>query len=105
MRRRELIPPDALLCRIGGDEFAIVFRRSSLTQTEIAARSIITTLSEPFFVNGSVIHIGATIGFASSPLDSSDPETLLRYADLALYAAKGERRGTCKGFGIGRAHV
>ena len=98
MRMRELIPPDALLCRIGGDEFAIVFRRSSLTQTEIVARSIITTLSEPFFVNGSVIHIGATIGFASSPLDSSDPETLLRYADLALYAAKGERRGTCKGF-------
>lgn len=98
MRMRELIPPEALLCRIGGDEFAIVFRRSSLTQTEIVARSIITALSEPFHVNGTLIHIGATIGFASSPLDSSDPETLLRYADLALYAAKGERRGICKRF-------
>ncbi|HKT84555.1 MAG TPA: EAL domain-containing protein [Novosphingobium sp.] len=105
MRMRELIPPAALLCRIGGDEFAIVFRRSSLTQTEIVARSIITALSEPFHISGSVIHIGATIGFASSPLDSSDPETLLRYADLALYAAKAERRGSCKSFEASLDHA
>jgi len=97
-RMRELIPPDALLCRIGGDEFAIIFRRSSLTQAELVCKSIITTLSEPFFVHGNVIHIGATIGFASAPLDSRDPETLMRYADLALYAAKDERRGTCRSF-------
>jgi diguanylate cyclase (GGDEF)-like protein/PAS domain S-box-containing protein len=98
LRMRELLPPEALLCRIGGDEFAVIFRRSSLTQAELVAKSIITTLSEPFFVQGNVIHIGATIGFASSPYDSRDPETLMRYADLALYAAKGERRGTCRGF-------
>ncbi|MEE4454583.1 putative bifunctional diguanylate cyclase/phosphodiesterase [Novosphingobium resinovorum] len=100
-RMRELIPPEALLCRIGGDEFALIFQRSSLTQAELVAKSIITTLSEPFFVHGHMIHIGATIGFASSPYDSRDPETLLRYADLALYAAKGERRGTCRGFEAG----
>ncbi|GGB90764.1 diguanylate cyclase [Novosphingobium endophyticum] len=98
IRMRELIPPGALLCRIGGDEFAIIFRQLSLTQTEIVARSIITAMSEPFLVKGNMIHIGATVGFATSPFDSSDPETLLRYADLALYAAKAERRGSCKGF-------
>lgn len=97
-RMRQLIPPEALLCRIGGDEFAIVFRRSSLTQAELVSKAIITTLSEPFFVQGHVIHIGATIGFAASPYDSREPETLMRYADLALYAAKGERRGSCRGF-------
>ena len=101
LRMRELIPPDALLCRIGGDEFAVIFRRSSLTQAELVSKSIITTLSEPFFVQGHMIHIGATVGFASSPYDSRDAETLLRYADLALYAAKGERRGTCRGFEAG----
>ncbi|AOR76843.1 putative bifunctional diguanylate cyclase/phosphodiesterase [Novosphingobium resinovorum] len=100
-RMRELIPPEALLCRIGGDEFALIFRRSSLTQAELVAKSIITTLSEPFFVQGHMIHIGATIGFASAPYDTRDPETLLRYADLALYAAKGERRGTCRSFEAG----
>jgi diguanylate cyclase (GGDEF)-like protein/PAS domain S-box-containing protein len=97
-RMRELIPPEALLCRIGGDEFAVIFRRSSLTQAELVSKSIITTLSEPFFVQGHMIHIGATVGFASSPYDSREGETLMRYADLALYAAKGERRGTCRGF-------
>ncbi|AIT81174.1 putative bifunctional diguanylate cyclase/phosphodiesterase [Novosphingobium pentaromativorans] len=98
MRMRELIPPDALLCRIGGDEFAVIFRRSSPTQTELVGRAIITTLSEPFYVKGNMIHIGATVGFASAPIDSSDPETLLRFADLALYAAKGDRRGSCRSF-------
>ncbi|MCJ2178831.1 putative bifunctional diguanylate cyclase/phosphodiesterase [Novosphingobium album (ex Hu et al. 2023)] len=97
-RMLKLIPPDALLCRIGGDEFAIIFRRSSLMQAELVAKSIISTLSEPFFVHGHLIHIGATVGFASSPYDSRDPETLMRYADLALYAAKGEQRGSCRVF-------
>ncbi|WP_395331432.1 EAL domain-containing protein [Novosphingobium sp. BL-8H] len=97
-RMRELIPPGALLCRIGGDEFAIIFRRSSQTQAELVSKSIITALSEPFFVHGNMLHIGATIGFASAPYDTTDPQTLLRYADLALYAAKGERRGSCRGF-------
>ena len=97
-RMRELIPPGALLCRIGGDEFAIIFRRASQTQAELVAKSIITALSEPFFVHGNMLHIGATIGFAVAPYDSTDPQTLMRYADLALYAAKGERRGTCRSF-------
>lgn len=97
-RMQTLVPDDALLCRIGGDEFAIIFRKSSRTQAEIVARSIITTLSHPFQVQGSVLHIGATVGFATAPYDSTDPETLLRYADLALYAAKAEKRGTCRGF-------
>ncbi|WP_231568185.1 putative bifunctional diguanylate cyclase/phosphodiesterase [Novosphingobium malaysiense] len=97
-RMLKLIPPDALLCRIGGDEFAIIFRRSSLAQAELVAKSVITTLSEPFFVHGHLIHIGATVGFACSPHDSRDPETLLRYADLALYAAKEEQRGICRPF-------
>lgn len=100
-RMRGLVPPDALLCRIGGDEFAVIFSNFSQMQAEVASRAIITALSEPFYVNGNLIHIGATVGFATSPYDSSDAETLLRYADLALYAAKGEKRGTCRNFEAG----
>lgn len=97
-RMRGLVPADALLSRIGGDEFAVIFRHSDFLQIRNAAQALITALSQPFHVNGSAIHIGATIGFACSPRDSSDPETLLRYAALALDAAKAEQRGTCKGF-------
>lgn len=97
-RMRELLPANSLLCRIGGDEFALIFHKCSRTQAEIVSRSIISVLSQPFFVQGNVLHIGATVGLAMSPCDSEDPETLLRYADLALYAAKAEKRGTCRSF-------
>ena len=98
-RRMEgLIPAQSLLCRIGGDEFAILFRNSSDDQVELVARSIVTALATPFFIGDHSLHIGATIGIASSARDSGEPETLLRYADLALYAAKAEKRGSCRRF-------
>ncbi len=97
-RMLELIPKRALLCRIGGDEFAIVFRNSSVDQVDVVAKSIIASMAQPFFMGDQLLHIGATIGIATSGRDSSDAETLLRYADLALYAAKAERRGTCRHF-------
>ncbi|MET1755477.1 EAL domain-containing protein [Novosphingobium sp. RD2P27] len=97
-RMQELLPANSLLCRIGGDEFALIFHKSSRTQAEIVSRSIISVLSQPFLVQGNVLHIGATVGLAFSSHDSKDPETLLRYADLALYAAKAEKRGTCRSF-------
>ncbi|MDD3799458.1 MAG: EAL domain-containing protein [Novosphingobium sp.] len=92
------IPKNALLCRIGGDEFAIIFRKASHDQVELVAKSIINALSSPFFIGEHALHIGATIGSAHSVRDSADPETLLRYADLALYAAKVTKRGTYRRF-------
>lgn len=97
-RMSQLIPEQALLGRIGGDEFAVIFRETTRTQAELAAKAIIAALSEPFDIAGTTIHIGATVGLARAPGDSHDPETLLRYADLALYAAKAEKRGSCRGF-------
>ena len=100
-RMCQLVPENALLCRVGGDEFALISRNSSRSQAEIVARAIITALSQPFKIGDNVLHIGATVGFATSPSDTSDPETLLRYADLALYAAKEQKRGTCRSFECG----
>jgi diguanylate cyclase (GGDEF)-like protein/PAS domain S-box-containing protein len=97
-RMLESIPERAILCRIGGDEFAIIFRNSSHDQVDVVAKSIIASMVQPFFIGAHMLHIGATIGTATSARDSSDPETLLRYADLALYSAKAERRGTCRQF-------
>jgi diguanylate cyclase (GGDEF)-like protein/PAS domain S-box-containing protein len=100
-RMRQLVPDNALLCRIGGDEFALIFRNFSREQAEIIGRAMITALSQPFAIKDLVLYIGATVGFASSPGDTSDAETLLRYADLALYAAKEQKRGTCRSFESG----
>ena len=94
------IPSRAKLCRIGGDEFAILFSGASHEQVELVSKLIVSVLSKPFFIGEHVLHIGATIGIANSARDSSDPETLMRYADLALYAAKNEKRGSHKFFDI-----
>ncbi|MCH2939376.1 diguanylate cyclase, partial [Listeria monocytogenes] len=62
------------------------------------ARRVISDLSQPYSINGSAISIGCSIGVAIAPSDGSDAETLVRNADLALYAAKGEGRGVHRFF-------
>lgn len=97
-RMQALISRKALLCRFGGDEFAIIFRNASDDQTDLVAKSITVALSNPFFIGDHTLHIGATVGIASAPGDAADADTLMRYADLALYAAKAERRGSHRKF-------
>ncbi len=97
-RMAAIVPEDALLCRIGGDEFAILFKGADRPAVEACCKEIIAQLSRPFFVGENVLRIGATIGLAQAPHDSDDAETLLRYADLALYAAKVYSRGTIRHF-------
>ena len=65
--------------------------------SEISKR-IIAALSLPYFVGGSSITIGCSIGVAIAPEDGSDSETLVRNADLALYAAKADGRGVHRFF-------
>lgn len=97
-RMRALLPTGAVLCRIGGDEFAIVFRKSSGDQVELVAKSIIAAIAMPFFVNDHLLHVGATVGSACAPFDCADSESLMRYADLALYSAKSAKRGSYRKF-------
>jgi len=82
------------VARLGGDEFAIVQTGARPTDaTELAGR-IIETLSEPFEVLGHQVNIGTSIGIAMAPTDGSEAEQLLRNADMALYRAKSEGRGS-----------
>jgi len=98
-RMRALVPArDALLCRLGGDEFAVVVCSATSEKIHNIARSIVQAIAEPFTIGDNALHIGATIGIAVAPDDCADAPTLLRYADLALYAAKGDRKGTIQRF-------
>ncbi|MES2494251.1 MAG: EAL domain-containing protein [Pseudomonadota bacterium] len=80
--------------RLGGDEFQVILPdledRGRLG--ELALR-IISTISQPYSVNGSRCVIGASIGIAIAPFDGATSEYLVRSTDLALYAAKGGGRG------------
>jgi len=98
-RMRALVPKqNALLCRLGGDEFAVVCHAKTGEKIQLIARSIIAAMAEPFMVAGNSLRVGATIGVSMAPEDGTDGAHLLRYADLALYRAKGEKRGTMRRF-------
>ncbi|MEG3088069.1 putative bifunctional diguanylate cyclase/phosphodiesterase [Sphingomonas sp. PB4P5] len=88
-----------LVGRLGGDEFQIVLptegNRERLSEL---ARTIIAALSQPYFIDGSSITIGCSAGIAIAPDDGRDAETLIRNADLALYAAKADGRGVHRFF-------
>jgi diguanylate cyclase (GGDEF)-like protein len=82
------------VARLGGDEFAIVQSNARPTDaTELAAR-VIDKLLEPFEVLGHQVIIGTSIGIAMAPADGNESDQLLRNADMALYRAKANGRGT-----------
>jgi diguanylate cyclase (GGDEF)-like protein/PAS domain S-box-containing protein len=83
-----------VVARLGGDEFAIVLPRTSdMTSTALTARRILTTLEQPFVVEGQVLEVGASIGIALFPEHGTDARTLLRRADVAMYTAKKKESG------------
>ena len=82
------------VARLGGDEFAIIQIGARPTDaTELAGR-IIDSISQTFDVNGHQVMIGTSVGIAIAPTDGREPDQLLRNADMALYRAKSQGRGT-----------
>lgn len=80
--------------RLGGDEFEVVLPGiDDRVKLESIARTIIESLSKPYRIEDNQVVIGASVGIAISPFDGGTSEALVRNADLALYAAKGDGRG------------
>lgn len=83
-----------LLARVGGDEFVVV--QSGVIDpsagSQLASR-IVRAMEASFDLDGVIVNVGASIGIAVFPHDSTDPERLLHLADLALYKTKADSRG------------
>jgi diguanylate cyclase (GGDEF)-like protein/PAS domain S-box-containing protein len=83
------------LARLGGDEFVVIM--NNVRDGEDCARLaqvLIAALEPQIALNETVIHIRTSIGIAVYPDDSEDANTLMKNADMALYAAKAAGRGT-----------
>lgn len=77
------------VARMGGDEFTISLTEiNSYEDASIVATRIIESLSAPVLIEGNTLYIGVSIGIAMYPDDSDNAETLLKYADNAMYHAK-----------------
>ena len=93
-RLLKIVGDKEMVSRLGGDEFQIILPdledRGKLGDM---AADIIASLSQPYSVEGSRCIIGASVGVAIAPFDGQSSDDLVRNADLALYAAKGNGRG------------
>ena len=95
-----IVRDDALIARIGGDEFSIIVGSCSPDEVRNIADRIVEVLARPFVVDGIVHEIGASVGVALAPSDAQTPDDLVRCADLALYRAKEEGRGVYRLFEV-----
>jgi len=98
-RLRGLVRETDTIARMGGDEFVVVHAPiDDPAEATSLAQRIIALISEPFDLDGHQATIGASVGIAVGPSDGLRPDHLLRNADLALYRAKGDGRGTFRFF-------
>jgi diguanylate cyclase (GGDEF)-like protein len=93
-RLRASVAATDIVVRMGGDEFVVVATElpNALVVNSIAER-IRASLAVPLDIDGVTLSVAASIGISVYPEDGTDPEQLLKHADIALYTAKDRGRG------------
>jgi diguanylate cyclase (GGDEF)-like protein/PAS domain S-box-containing protein len=88
-----------IVARFGGDEFAMI-GTDILEPADAAnlADRVLKAMRTPFSIQGNEIRIGTSVGIAVYGPESAEAEALLSHADVALYRAKSEGRGTYRFF-------
>jgi diguanylate cyclase (GGDEF)-like protein len=98
-RLRASVRETDTVARFGGDEFALIATElKQPADAAVLAEKVLAVMSEPVSLRDVEVRSGATIGIAVYGPESDDAETLLSHADIALYRAKSEGRGTYQFF-------
>jgi len=93
-RMRSVLREHDTLARMGGDEFAVILADLASPDEAIgAANKLLASLQMAYFLENQVVYSGGSVGIAFYPADATTSETLLRYADMAMYQAKTNGRG------------
>jgi diguanylate cyclase (GGDEF)-like protein len=92
-RLRAVMRPEDTTARFGGDEFAILLEETGEEGTRSAAQRILEALRSPFEFQGRQVVMRASIGAAITTDGTTEPDDLLRQADLAMYTAKTSGKG------------
>jgi len=88
-RLKEALREGDTLARMGGDEFvAVLTDLSSTRECEVVLSRLLLAAASPLQVKDATLRVSASLGVTIFPLDSGDPDTLLRHADQAMYQAK-----------------
>jgi diguanylate cyclase (GGDEF)-like protein/PAS domain S-box-containing protein len=98
-RLRATLRDNDTVARVGGDEFQVVVCNvAGATDAARIAEKLMRVLGEPFVLEGQELHVTASLGLSLFPRDGGSGELLLKYADIALYEAKGEGRNAYRFF-------
>jgi diguanylate cyclase (GGDEF)-like protein len=102
-RLGECVTENDTVARLGGDEFAIVqfCKDGEPSASTLLASHIVEKIAAPYDIAGHQLIIGVSIGISLAPEDGKNPDELLKKADLALYRAKEDGRGTYRFFETG----
>ncbi len=92
-RLREVVGDAGLVARLGGDEFAVLLPGAGLARAAEVGRRLAVALQQPFEIDGLEVVMDASVGAALSPHHGTEPEVLLKRADVAMYQAKQARTG------------
>jgi len=88
-RLKDEIRTGDTLARLGGDEFMLLLPQpTTRVQAERVAQKLIASLQQPFYLRTKEVYINVSIGIAVYPDDSSDINTLIKNADMAMYDVK-----------------
>ena len=88
MRLQALMREGDMAARLGGDEFAVLMADADRDAASRLAQVFLAALAAPFNLDGETGRVGASIGIACWPEHGAHGETVLRLADMAMYAAK-----------------
>lgn len=94
MRLKAELRPGDCLARLGGDEFTIVLEQiATAHDAQLVAARIVDAFRHPIELGSGTATVGSSIGISLYPGDGEDIDTLLRHADIAMYAAKAAGKG------------
>ena len=95
LRFKALVRPGDSIARLGGDEFTIILTTANSEEDVLhVAGRLIAALRDPFMIAGASRHaVQASVGISLFPRDGEDGPTLLKHADVAMYAAKTAGKG------------
>lgn len=92
-RLASIMPPEAMVARFGGDEFAILLTNTALDDGRKLAQQVLAALEAPLTVDQQTIDVGAGLGIAAYPEHGQQAEVLLSLAEVAMYYAKQHHSG------------
>ena len=98
-RLRRLVRRSDMVARLGGDEFIVMAQTVDGPHAPAKiAEGIVEALDEPFVLDGHECWVTTSVGIAVFPANGTDPDTLARNADTAMYQAKASGKNTYRFF-------